>query len=93
MDIDRGYWSSEPTEATGILDLEPPIGHTTHDNVLSHGQRRTDTGLLLLKTYSVLRLPVRPTEPSVGTPQLEPAPVSVKRVELNRSHRRLGYGR
>jgi hypothetical protein len=44
-------------------------------------------------TYSVLRLPARRTILTVGIPKLESAPVSVKRVELNRSPRRQGYGR
>jgi hypothetical protein len=43
--------------------------------------------------YNVLRLPARRAEPSVGIPSLESAPVNVKRVELNRAPRRLGYGR
>jgi hypothetical protein len=44
-------------------------------------------------TYSVLRLPARRTERSGEIPQLGPAPVSVKRVELNRAPCRPGYGR
>jgi hypothetical protein len=44
-------------------------------------------------TYSVLRLPARRTSLTVRIPKLESAPVSVKRVELNRSPRHRGYGR
>jgi hypothetical protein len=44
-------------------------------------------------TYSVLRLPARRTSLTAGIPKLESAPVSIKRVELNRSPRCLGYGR
>jgi hypothetical protein len=54
---------------------------------------RSDLAFLYMITYSVLRLPARRTEPSVGIPSLESAAVSVKRVELNRAPRRLGYGR
>ena len=46
---------------------------------------------LRMITYSVLRLPARRREPSEEIPQLESAPVSVKRVELNRAPRRPGY--
>ena len=49
--------------------------------------------ILSLITYSVLRLPARRTSLTVGIPKLESAPVSVKRVELNRSPRHRGYGR
>jgi hypothetical protein len=44
------------------------------------------------KMYSVLRLPARRTGPFVRIPQLESAPVSVKRVELNRSPGHAAYG-
>jgi hypothetical protein len=49
--------------------------------------------ILRMITYSVLRLPARRTGLSAVTPQRGSAPVSIKRVELNRSPRRLGYGR
>jgi hypothetical protein len=46
-----------------------------------------------LETYSVLRLPARRASLTAGIPKLKSAPVSVKRVELNRSPRHRGYGR
>jgi hypothetical protein len=42
--------------------------------------------ILPMITYSGLRLPARRSGLSAGSPQLESAPVSVKRVELNRRH-------
>jgi hypothetical protein len=44
-------------------------------------------------TLSVFRLAARRTDLNALIPLLEPAPVSEKPVGLNRSRRRMGYGR
>ena len=51
------------------------------------------TQLLFLITYSVFRLAARRTNLCGWIPRVECAPVSEKRVGLNRSPRRQGYGR
>jgi hypothetical protein len=67
---------------TGTVDEFPP-GHF----------HQVTTPMPITATYSVFRLAARCTDLCGWIPRMECAPVSEKRVGLNRSPRRQGYGR